>query len=280
MMQNSLGTARRTDHSEIGLVLLIGGNEFHRVVRHPLVIIVSLILLVLAVINGIGSAVTLTAHPVIVNPGEDVFILYGVGQVFFVILEFCSVMALFIGAMSIAEESTGRSTSIIITKPLYRRDVIAGKFLGLNAFMLLLVTPNFILSSIFLAIFYGAPAAMTDFVLRFSAFVLSVFLYCSITIAIAMLIGIIFKDLLQAAVVAITYYSADFNGSLNGYLGSLGTYTPQNLFSKITSESGLQNTTASLSSWLSAALPYIVMIVLEILAILIIGLLIFSRSDE
>lgn len=232
-MHNYLKPVNNMNNTEIDSVLLISSNEFRRVIRDPLVIVVSCVLFVLTVINAIGNANTMPSmlsDPGMTTLGQDVFIQYGVEPIFTVTLELCSLVALFIGAMSLAEETTGRSIGILVVKPLYRRDVIAGKFIGLNTFILLLVAANFTLCSVLLAYFYGIPTIMIDSVLRLSAFILVVFLICSITMTVAMLIGIVLKDMLQAALVATTYYIADSHGIINGCLGSLGKYTPKNIF--------------------------------------------------
>lgn len=81
-----------------------------------------------------------------------------------------------------------------------------------------------------------------------------VFLFCSATMSVAMLIGAIFKDMLQAAILAITFYYADLNGSLGSYMGGFSMYTPQNIFSAITTgtdNANLLDTSQSLSNWLN-----------------------------
>jgi ABC-2 type transport system permease protein len=280
LMQNSLKMSYRRNNSEADSIFLITGNEFRRIIRHPLVLVISCILFGLTIINAMGNSIMMLSNPEVAELGQNIFIQYGVEPVFSVTLELCSLVALFIGAMSLAEEMTGKSFGVLIIKPLYRRDVIAGKFIGLNLFVLLLVAANFILCSVLLAALYGTTSMAMGSILRLSVYIFVVFLMCSITMTIAMLFGIVLKDMLKAAVVAMTYYIADSHGSLNGYLGSLGLYMPQNLFSAMTSASGLLYTTTPLAEWLSAALPYIFLIILEILVVLVTGLLIFSRSNE
>lgn len=261
-------------------VLTIAGNEFKQTVGHPLVMIASIVLVVFAVLNGMGGVGILEAFEGSSDPG-DVIASVGFGQVLYSTAFLCTVLAVFIGAMSVVSERSKNSFPILLTKPLYRRDLIVGKLLGLNLFMLLFVAINLIVCALFMILFYKAPASLGEFWLRLSGFVVLLFMECSLSLGLLMLAGIVFNDMLKVAVLSVTYIYADWYSYVQMSMGSLALLSPKYLFFSIVLGDGtLLDTTTPISSWLTNFGAHILFLIACICAVLVLDCLVFIRSDE
>ena len=217
------------------------------------------------------------------HPGQDVFINVALNQIFYTTSLFCAVISLFVGLMSIANERNNGSLNILLSKPLFRVDLLIGKFCGVNSFLFVFIGFNILLSSLLIMIFFRAPLSTGEFLLRMGAYVTMLFLMCSLSTAISMFIGVIFKDLLQASVVAITFFFIDWYGYLTGYLGDLKYLSPRRLLITIFSGDGkasLLDSTTPFFNWISSSSPYILFILLEIILTIIFSCMVFSRSDD
>ena len=108
----------------------------------------------LALANGLGSIKVLPTFESWMT--GDVFIGVGLSQVFFNISQYCSVAALVLGLLSVAGDRK-RVLGVLLTKPVLKRDVVAGKFIGLSAFMLLLITVTYLLVSLLITLALPGP---------------------------------------------------------------------------------------------------------------------------
>jgi len=265
-----------------GSIYVIARNEFKRVINHPLVIIIATILLLLALLNGTGLAHLLPSIEKS-EQGKDIFILYGIGQIFYRFSDYFIIFSVFIGVLSIGEEQSKKSLSVLLSKPLYRRDIVAGKFLGISTFLLIFIILNFVVSSLLVMVFFRQPLSAVEYILRLSSGIVSLFFESMLVLSITMLIGIIFKDLLIALIVATTYLYVDSYSSIIRYLGDLSIISQKYLYITITSGASkfnLFDTSISYTNWLGTSLPYILLMLFEILAVLLINCIIFARYDE
>lgn len=267
-------------------ILIIARNEFDRAIGNPLIVVVALIMFIMAVINGAAAS---TYFQGIENYQScDPLIRSGLGQIFYDMSLLCTVVALFLGVISVAEDRHKHTLGVLVSKPLYRRDVIAGKFLGLNAFIMLLIIMTVIGSSAFLIVFFRAPVSMAEFILRVSSLIVALYLNCSLSVCIAMLIGIVFRNLLASISFAATFLFLEYYAIVVKYLGdaSLGQYeliSPRMLYLNIVWVNGRQNlldTTTPYLSWLSATAPYAFLMIAEIVLILLIDCAAFTKVDE
>jgi len=78
--------------------------------------------------------------------------------VFDITSQICTITAMFLGVISIVGDRNDNIFKVFITKPLYIRDIIIGKFLGINAFILTLVFAVLIACGILEWVFTGYPA--------------------------------------------------------------------------------------------------------------------------
>jgi ABC-type transport system involved in multi-copper enzyme maturation permease subunit len=264
---------------EITSVGWLAANEFRRQVGHPVTIAVFGLLVVIALANGLGSIKVLPAFESWMS--GDIFIRVGLSQVFFNISQYCSVAALVLGLLSVAGDRK-RTLGVLLTKPVLKRDVVAGKFIGLSAFLLLLITVTYLLVSLLMALAYRGPSSLEEFALRLSALVLALFLECSLMAGIGMLIGFAFGSLKEAIVVGVTYLCIEwFSNAM--FMDLLKYLSPYYVYFKIISATDtvtVFNTTIPFADWLGQALPYAALMVIGLIVIFIINCIVIARTEE
>ena len=258
---------------------LLAANEFRRQVWHPVTIAVFALLVAIAVANGLGSIQVLPAFESWMT--GDVFISVGLSQVFFNISQYCSVAALVLGLLSVAGDRK-RVLGILLTKPVLKRDVVAGKFIGLGAFMLLLITVTYLLVSLLMALAYRSPLSMEEFTLRLSALILALFLECSLMAGIGMLIGMAFSSLKEAILVGVTYLCIEwFSNAM--FMDLLKYLSPYYVYFKIISATDtvtVFNMEIPFSDWLGQALPYAALMIFGLAVIFILNCVVIARTEE
>lgn len=236
----------------------------------------------LALLNGVGGSPTLSyfAND---NVGGDVFVKVGMSQIMYTSALFCTTMAVFIGSMSIVNERSKGSIITLLTKPIFRRDIITGKFLGINAFILILIAANLIICSLFIMVFYRTPVSFDEFSIRLLTSIILLFLECSLVIGITMFIGITIKNTLIASMVAITYLYVDWYVSPLSYINILSILSPKHLFFDVflyNPQIKLLDTSIPYGDWFNTTSPYILFILLEIVAIFALNCIVLTRSEE
>jgi ABC-2 type transport system permease protein len=260
----------------------IAGNEFKGTVGHPLVIVTSLVLLLFAVLNGLGGKEMLIDLSDLSgsDPG-DVIIHTGLGQVLYSIAFLCTIVAVFVGAMSVVRELSKNSLALLLTKPLYRRDVVVGKFLGLSLFLLFFVAFNVSVNISMIVLFFEVPAQVGEFLLRVFSFILVLFVECSLAMAVMMLAGVVFRDLLKVALVSVTYVFLEWFAMIHASLGWWANISPRSMFFSIVMGSGnLMDTSITFSTWLGGHLSQIVLMITVTVGIILLVCIVFGRADD
>lgn len=269
------------------LIFRIAWLEFVSVLTHPLILVVGILLIIISFLYGAGNVSNLQqAAGFSTNYGLDVLVL-GFGSSWQSISMICTILAIFLGATMIPYERWNNSLNILLTKPLYTRDVVLGKFFGLSGFMLLFNTFALLLLSLLMILFFRGPISSTDFVLRLVAYVLVMTLACSLGIALNMLFGIISKNILFVATASITYVFFDWIWYSDRILGNgvLSLITPMNLYNKLINPipngpPNLFNTTIPLQQWLNSITPFLALLLIEMIALLLLEMYIFAKSDS
>ncbi|MDI6898052.1 ABC transporter permease [Methanocella conradii] len=256
--------------------------EFYRAFYNPLIVVVVFYLLFIAFVNGVGSRYFFQYFE---GEAFDVVTRVGLDNVFYIISIVCTIAAMLLGVTSIVGDRSDNIFKVVLTKPLYIRDVIIGKFLGICAFILTLAFTTLATCSIMEMLFYGLPGSMGEFMLRFGSLVLLLFFECSLVSGIAMLVGLVFKNLLDSVAVTVALFFIDWYGeALTGRMGLLYTFiSPWRLYFNAFEGDGhflLTDTTVAYASWLNAALPYIGLMLLETLVVLAISCLVSIRMEE
>jgi ABC-2 type transport system permease protein len=254
----------------------IAGNEIRHFMSNPLIIIVSCILLIFAVLNGMGDARML--HSMEKNsPIGDVFISVGLSQVIFSSTFFCTIVAVFLGATSMAENRTHSVLGLLLTKPLYRRDVVAGKFLGLNVLLFAMVAANQIVCSLLLMVYFRPPLAFEDFILRLSTYIV-LFFEASLCMGLMMIVGTVFRELLKVTLLSITFLYIDWYSFLPNKLGVFNVLSPK-LWAFIVTRD-LLITSIPYTGWLGDHFQHILLIIVMISLIFLVECYVFAGSDK
>ncbi len=267
---------------EGGAVLRVARLEFNRAFYNPLIVVVALYLLFIAFVNGMGSRYFFQYFE---GEAFDVITRVGLDNVFYITSIVCTIAAMFLGVVSIVGDRSDSVLRVILTKPVYIRDVIIGKFLGICAFNLMLVFATLAACSLLEMLFYGLPGSMGEFILRFGSLVVMLFFECSLVSGIAMLVGLAFRNLLDSVAVVATLFFIDWYGQvLTDRIASLYTLiSPWRLyFSAFSSVDGilLTDTTVSYAAWLNYAFPYILLMLLETFVVMAINCFISIRMEE
>lgn len=256
--------------------------EYRRTFYNPLILIVGIFLLIIAILNGIGSHYMFQYFE---GEAFDVVTRVGLNNIFDITSQICTIAAMFIGVISTIGDRNDNMWKVILTKPLYIRDVIIGKYLGISAFTLTLVFAVLMACSLLEWLFYGLPGSMSEYLLRMCTFVLILFLECSIVAGVAMFIGIILKNLLDSIAITLTLFFIDwYGGTLTDRIGPLyNLISPMHIYFYTFNGGGnflVTDTTIPYISWLNASLPYIVLMLLEILVILAVNCTLSIRMEE
>lgn len=264
----------------------IARQEFVRLLTEPLVIVVGFILLVIIYLNGAGDVRTLVS---ISSPGSlfyspDAF-FEGYSQPWWSMVMVCMIMAAFLGATTVPLDRWKNSLNVLFTKPLYQRDYLLGKFLGISSFMLLFNMVIHSLTGLMVAVFFRGPLSMENFAVRVSLYIIVLTLACSLVIALNMLFGVLSKNVLFVTAAAMTYVFIDWFWYSDKFLGSLSILTPTNLYHTIVTPTvdgsvGLYGPAAPLLLWLQTAFPYLLLLFIEVLVFLYAGIRVFSREER
>lgn len=267
----------------------IANHEFTRVMKAPLVYTVLGILFVMAVLSGYywSYQVSMANHSISYYD----YALRGLGNTVYFNAMFLSIVALSIGVLSVMEDRARSSISVLLTKPVYRRDIILGKFFGLSAFMFLLAAFVSIMDLAVLMMFNSGPVPIGDCVLRLVTIIVLLTLECSITICITMLAGLVLKNLLAVVSLVVTWFFVIWYAGnyLESVLGNLAVLiSPELLFMMIMlgySHVGssevvrLTESSNSYSLWLGCVLPFIIVMVLEPFVLTAVNCMIFTREE-
>lgn len=260
----------------------VARQEFVRVLTYPLVPLAFLIVLIIAYLNGAGDVQILqymSAH----EDGDA--LLKGFGQSWGSTSMICTIMAVFLGATSIPYERWNNSINVLLTKPLYRRDFIIGKFAGLSGFMLLFNTFTLLLIGLLMIVFFRGPQSNFEFAWRFAAYIIVMSLSCSLVIALNMLFGMISKNILVVTSASITYVFFDWIWYNDRIIYGLSILTPMNLYHNIIAPfaepfNPMFNTIVPFNQWFYAAIPFIAILIIEMSILLLAGIHLFSKDDS
>jgi ABC-2 type transport system permease protein len=257
-------------------VCRVARNEFARVFSHPLTPAIVAILAFLSILNGIGGTDNLGGG----RSQEGLY--YSIGQNFMYSAVYCGIVSVFIGVFSIAEENRNRSINILQSKPLYRRDLVAGKLLGLNIYIFCVITLAMALAALTLIVFYLSPADPADFMARVAAYILLLFIYSSLSIAIAMLISIVIKDLMLAATLAMAYVFIDWYTGLKSVIPYLRNFSPESAICRlyINDAASLQSAASTMNQWINANAAGLFFFITAVILVSLITLALYSRGEN
>lgn len=263
-------------------VYMIARLEFFRLLTNKFVLAVGVFLMFVAFLLGAGGAESFASFSS--KHSQDV-VLVAFGSSWETTVEISFVMASFLAATSLPHESWKNSLGVLLSKPLYRRDVVLGKFMGIAGFMFLFNAFDVLFTGLMIITFYRGPLSVTEFGLRVGAYILIFTLFISIVIALNMLFGAISKNLLFVTAASISYYFIESIWSAERVLGPLYFLSPLNVFGKIILPYDSEfltifDTVEPFTKWMYAAIPFVCIAIAELAILLLAGIAIFNRKDS
>jgi ABC-2 type transport system permease protein len=261
-------------------VLRVAENELSMLLRNPIVLVFGALMLVFVIVYGMGASVNLPE----MKFGDHDFIFFyaGIGNFYWMLSMFFAFFSMCVGITSVADERSGHTFRVLFTKPLYRRDVIAGKLLGIGTFLLIALTLVVVLLTLLVTLIYGGPASPGELVLRVGAFTFTLYLSCAFTMGLIMLLGVVFNRA-EALVISLAYISFEWltQTGLTQWLGGLEIINPMVLYiyASVRPGNDLLMTTVPFDQWLANALPYIALLLAEVVIVALANCMLFARED-
>ena len=265
-------------------VIVIAKNEIRNIMGHPILFVVGVILVILAYLNGVGGYHDLVNLEKMQNYySGDTFFL-GFSQTWYSTAMICNILAVFLGVTTIAEERWNNNLNTLITKPLYRRDIVIGKYLGITFSLFIFTALTLLVTALMLILYFREPLSYSEFVWRLSGYILILAFSITLVSGLSMLLGVVFKNYVVAITLAVAYVYAEWFMYLAEYFGNFAILMPRKLYMTIcdpTKMLGVDifNSNLSFSSWFSSALPYVVFLMLEIAITIILCSYLFTRED-
>lgn len=260
-------------------VWAVASNELARLVRSPIVAFTVGLLLILSIINACGSTVLL---PALASNGiSNTLITVGFANITYETSLIISFLALSIGVSSIADERSNKSLSLLISKPMYRRDIIIGKILGSNLFMVGLISVTLAVFVSMMMVVYPSTFSTDEFLLRLGTYFILLIINCTLTIGISLLISILVKNYLGSLIISTSFLFIGWFSHIGSIAGNLMILNPVTLYLSIFAINRivLYNTQIPYTTWLSSALPNIVMLTAEAIIISMICCFAFNFED-
>ncbi|MGA9141895.1 MAG: ABC transporter permease [Methanocella sp.] len=263
-------------------VLSVARNELAILIRSRMVPAYVGFILILATTEAMAAPSYLAAPDALDRTTE---FLLCVGDPFFFVSLVTMLVAMCVGGMSVANDRSRGALDVLITKPMYRRDVMLGKIAGGWAFMFLLSVIGEALVVSVLMIFVGVPGSFGELFLRAGTFVVLLSAEAVFTLALVMLFGLLLSKA-EALIVAVCFISIEWlttSFPLNYILpGPLMFLDPRNIYyyATILPDIKLFDATTSYGVWLGNDLPYIVLLFAEVAVLVLIDCMAFNRKDS
>jgi ABC-2 type transport system permease protein len=271
------------------VLFLVAKSEFATIIRNNIVTVFVGFILMLAVVNSAGFSVMQDMYG---SHTHDSGFYIGISNLFYDLSTYFSFLAMCVGVISIAEERSRGSLRVLFTKPLYRRDVIAGKFLGISMFLLLIIALTITLFVSIEMIFYGGPSSLFDLFFRIGTYVVMSFLNSCFTLGLVMLFGIL-MDMGEALVISVAFIIYEWLAQMGTITTALTLISPLKdvalidpavLYLKVFlpvrgGDHALFAIGQPYVVWLQNAYPYLLLMVLELVLIILVDCALFSREE-
>jgi ABC-2 type transport system permease protein len=261
--------------------IIVAGYEFRSTMRNPLVLVSIILLLAISVISAYGF--TLNAFSSNQGQGTSLLSVFmtSLGGNAYEISSIFLILSVCLGVFSIVEERHGGTLGVLISKPVYRRDVILGKFIGLSGFLLMAISLVLAIRVSTALILHPMPAwSFTEIFARIASLGASLFLYCVVMLGISMMVGVLFKNIALAIALSATIVYVEWFTPL---LAPLNILNPKILYLHYLWGRHDNNFIFSVSSpylaWLSSVFPYFILLAAEAIIVLLIDCVLFSREE-
>jgi ABC-2 type transport system permease protein len=269
-------------------IKVVAENEFTTIIKKPIVLVFIFVVFVLFLIEAIGSSMgpSMLMQKLLqasaLNP-EYMILRFCLGNSFFNTSFLFCILSMCIGVFSIADERSRGGLQVLMCKPLYRRDIIIGKVLGISGLLALTIT--FVLTvftSISIILYpFSLATSFLDITIRMMSYMLVLLLLCVLTLTITMTVGLLFRNVMSALTLSMALLYIQWYSDIPNVLGVLGVIDPERLYIYAIETTSLNifDSMIPYSNWLSGALPYIGMIIAEIVIITLINCILLNRES-
>jgi ABC-2 type transport system permease protein len=250
-------------------IFLVARNEFALIIRHPMVIIIAVLLMVLILINSVACSSLL---PQLKIMGYKEVFTQGWSNQYSYTLLIISFLSLCIGIISIAGERSKGSMRLLLTKPIYRKHVIVGKLMGINMFLLMLNMFASVMNIALIMIFYSGPDSMFE-IFRIGIYAFIMFIFSALTSGLMVFFSLILKGLFESLTFAVSYLYMTWYVYLPESSDILRWINPVHQC-KMIIQPWLPFTT-----WIETAIPVIVLLSLETIVMVLACCAQFNREE-
>ena len=258
----------------------IASNEFAQVIRNPVALVFIGLLLLICIIISLGGSIYAAGAPL--GP-ENSLLTCCFGNSIFVTYIVLMTLTVCLGVFSISEERMNGALNTLLCKPVNRRDIITGKFLGISVFIILsILFALFILTGLSLIAFPAAASGITDIAERVSSYAFILILISIMTLAATMLIGIVFKKFVLSLAVSLTMAYLIINQDPLNVLGPIEILVPwYNFYNILFLRLGMELfQSVPYQEWLTSSIPLIILLAAEIIIVHLANLVIFNREED
>lgn len=267
-------------------VITIAENEFSRIARNPLIIIFCLLMLTLAVVNAMGCSVILPGYVPGVHCEHAQIFFIGVGNFYWIVSMLFAFLSVCIGVISMADERSKGTLGVLISKPLYRKDIIMGKYLGICTFLLLLIIFIVTLYVSLIIIAYRGPDSFIDMIIRVGTMIFLLFLHCNVIVGIIMFFGILLNKA-QALIMSFIFLAYEWlpqTPMTESVIKNFQFIDPIMLYLHVfyydrERALGLLSVSVPFDAWFTHSLPLIVLMVAEVVLVILVNSMLFTRED-
>lgn len=264
-------------------VLNIARQQISDIIKEPLVILILVVLAMLSFLNGAASANLIPSADAHLMDGNDHFLSVGLSNTLYHTSLLLSALAAFIGVFTIAEERMSGSMSVLLTKPLYRRDIITGKFAGLSTFIFLATTVIVVLCVSAIMVSYGRPISLGEMALRVFSYIGILTLSCILMLSISFLIGLLFRNIFEVLLFNGVFLYLNWRYALPPGLQGFKFLIPTGLYTMIVdgvSNHYILETSVPYGLWLGVAMPYIAFMIFAIVAVFLFSCYVFNVQGK
>lgn len=265
--------------------MIVAENEFRSTMKNPLVLVSVVLLVMVSIISAYGFTLNMFNN----NQGQGTasllsMFMTSLGGNAYEISSIFLILSVCLGVFSIAEERHGGTLGVLISKPVYRRDIILGKFIGLGGFLLMAISLVLAIRVSAALILHPMPAwSFTEIFARTVSLVVSMFLYCALMLGISMTVGALFKNIALVITLSATIVYLQWFTPIFGMLGPLNILDPKTLYLYYSwgmhSNNFIFWASSPYLAWLSSVFPYFILLAFEAIIVLLIDCVLFNREE-
>jgi ABC-2 type transport system permease protein len=265
-------------------ILKISLNELLQTMFSPITATILVFFLIFSIINvaNFYSFVSISNSVGVPLDYQKTFV-DAVQNLTYILTSIIMFLSINLTIVSFGDERSKGTLTILSAKPVYRRDIISGKYLGINAFLVLLII--FIIS-IFVSLmimFFGTPESVMDIFFRLVLQSILLMMYCAVSMGITILFVMLLKNNLEAYILSIFFVIVEWlmlYPFILNYFDWFNVINPSKVFFNILgSGPGILNIHYPVGVWFGLAFPYVLLLIMELFAIFIFDLYLYGKIE-